>query len=213
MSSYCNQADCYAFIPPGMTANPGRLIASVSTSSEVLTLDGHGLATDDPITFRLESGGSMPSPLVVGTTYYAIRVNDSQFSVSTAVGGGAVNLSTAGSNLILIRPLPWATWITQASDTVEQSLPQHVTPITGTIPESVKMFTAVLVAQKALAYAGSSSAVLQPQLEWWASMVSKWSKGQPIRGAVVPASANLAITTTAASNDPRGWVPDGGGLP
>lgn len=211
MSSYCTQADVETLIPPGLLANPGRLVSSVSASANTMTLDGHGLATNDAITFRVESGGSMPSPLVAGTTYYAIRVSDSQFSVSLTVGGGAVDLTTAGSNLVLIRPLPWATWITQGSDMLEQSLPQHVTPIVGTVPEAVKMATAVFVAQKALAYVGSNSAVLQPQLEFWMKLAEKWARGQQVRGATVPTSSNLAVAYTAP--DPRGWMPTGGGIP
>lgn len=211
MSAYATEFDAYTFIPPGLCANPGRMVSSVSATANTLTLDGHGLTTGDPITFRVESGGSMPSPLVAGTTYYAIRVDDSQLSVSLTVGGGAVDLTTAGSNLVLIRPLPWASWITQASDMVEQSLPQHVVPITGTVPESVKMYAAVLIAQKALAYVGSNSAVLQPQLEWWAKQTEKWARGQPIRGTNAPTSANLAVAYTAP--DPRGWMPTGGGIP
>lgn len=211
MSSYCTESDVYCFVPPGMLANPGRLIASVSTTAEALTIDGHGLATDDAVTFRAESGGSLPSPLVAGTTYYAIYVDDSSFKLSLTEGGAAINITSAGSNVMLIRPVPWTRWITECSALVEQSLPAHVVPITGTVPESVKMFTACLVAERALAYAGSQSLVNQVPTERYGKLAEKWGRGVPIRGATVPTAANLAISGTAY--DPRGWSPTSGGIP
>ena len=43
-----------------------------------VTLDEHAFATNDPLTFRAQAGGSLPAPLVEGTTYYAIEVDDAR---------------------------------------------------------------------------------------------------------------------------------------
>ena len=89
---------------------------------------------------------------------------------------------------------------------VEQTLPGHVVPITGTVPVPVRMYTAALAAMRALAHVGSSNAMLQQQIDFFSKQADKWAKGITIRGAVVPTSGNLAVTGTVAGADPRGWV-------
>lgn len=218
MTAYCQQSDVYRFVPPGTLQAPGRLVSSVSTTAESLTLAGHGLATDDPILFRAESGGSLPSPLAAGTTYYAIVLTEDTLQVAAAPAGSALNLSSSGSNVILIAPLKWDEWIAEASAAVEQGMPAHKVPLLNdddSVPESVRSYTALLVAQRALAHVGAHTAAaeLVAQMPFWSKQVEKWAKGVPLRGTQVPASSNCAITRSGASVDPRGWERGTGRLP
>jgi len=213
VSSYCTETDLYekGGAPRGIFANPARLIASVSASTDILTLDDHGLALDTQGTLRAEAGGSLPSPLVADTVYYAIPVTTSTFKLAATAGGAAINLTTAGSNVVVIVPLPVTQWITSASALVDQMLVSHAVPLAAPYPDLVVQVTASLAAAYGLSYVGHSQANIESKLQWAQQMLRHWSPGVPLRGANVPASTNCAIRGTTAGSDPRGWVPTGGG--
>lgn len=216
MSSYCETGDVYRWIPPGSVQPPVRLISNVATGTEILTLNGHGFVTGDLVTFRAEAGGSLPDPIVVGTTYYVIVLTDSTFSVTATAGGVAIDLTTEGENVVIVRQLPWTQWIAEASNEIECTLPAHavpldVDPVTGTYPAIVVAYTAGLVAEKALAFAGVSSVGISERLRNVRNELSAWRKGIPIRGDVVPPRTNLAIRSGATDADPRGWSSRGDG--
>lgn len=217
-TAYCQQSDVYRFVPPGTLQVAARLVSAVSTTAESMTLAGHGLKTGQPITFRAESGGSLPSPLVAGTTYYAIVLTPDAFQVSATEDGSAINLSSTGSNVLCVAPLPWDDWIAECSALVEQGMPGHTVPLLNaddSVPESVRSYTALLVAQRALAHVGAQTAAaeLVSQMPFWSKQVEKWARGVPLRGTQVPAAANCAITRSGASVDPRGWERGTGRLP
>lgn len=68
-------------------------------SPAVIGFAGHGLTAGDAVVFSVSSGGSLPTGLVAGTTYYVIAsgLTATAFEVSATPGGAAVNTSTAGS--------------------------------------------------------------------------------------------------------------------
>lgn len=71
----------------------------VDVSSNTITLTGHKLKTTDPIVYT--SGLIAASPLVSGTTYYVIFVDENTIklasSASNAINGIAIDLSVAGN--------------------------------------------------------------------------------------------------------------------
>ena len=203
---YCEKQDVYRFVPAGILAVPGRLVSSASASTELLTLDGHGLVLNQTISFRAEAGGSLPSPLVAGTTYYAKPVSDSTFQVAATSGGTAINLTTTGSNIVLIADLPWADWIAECSAMIDQTLVAHVVPITGPIPEPVRVYCSALLAFRALSHVGASTGSVQSSIEFWAKQAKEWARGVPLRGANVPVAGNLASSFSGVAGDPRGWT-------
>jgi hypothetical protein len=211
MADYCDPADLYDYgVPRGALPNPGRVASSVSTSSNAFTLDVHGFAQDDPVSFRAEAGGSLPSPLEAGTTYYAIPLTDSTFSVATSEGGSAVDLTTAGSRVVVIAPLPIDKAIRWASRVIDDSLPAHVLPLTEPIHELVKMTCAELAAGKLAARSGSASKSLADIVEAAEKRLARWAKGIPLRGENAPNPANKAQSATVPYSDPRGWNRYGG---
>lgn len=189
------------------------MVASVGTSTDVFTLDGHGLDDDDEVTLRPEAGGTMPAPLVAGTTYYAIRLSDATFSLAATAGGAAINLTTAGENVALITVAPWAKWIEEASNEIECTLPSAAVPLTAPYPAIVTAYAAGLVAEKALAFCGVVSTGLAERLKNVRAELAVWrSKGLVIRGATIPSAANLSVRSTVSAADPRGWVQNGNGV-
>jgi phage gp36-like protein len=215
MSAYCTLADLYKHgLPRGGLPNPGRLVADVDTGTEILTLDGHGFAEDEALIFRAEGGGSLPAPLVEGTTYYAIPLTQSTFSVSATEGGAAVNLTTAGSRIVVVTELPVAEAIGWASAMVDDFLIGHVVPLDAPYPVSVVSAAADLAIARLLESTGAMSEQLEQRRTRALDLLKRWSKGTPIRGAIVPAAANVAVVRSLSTvGDARGWSPVGGTIP
>lgn len=205
---YCTNTDVYnAGLPRGTLPNPGREIASVSTSTNLLSLDGHGFESGQPIEFRSEIG-SLPAPLTEGTTYYALPATDSAFAVSTTAGGSAVDLTSTGSRVLVIAPLPFDEWIEWASAIVESFLPAHLVPLSAPYPALVVSVTADLAAMRGLQFVGGAQVDVQARIANAQRTLDKWGKGQPIRGANAPRIANTSALNPPTA-DSRGWSTNG----
>lgn len=95
-------------LQPGWTLIPygtALQVASVDTGAETITMPaGTTIATGTAITFK--STTTLPSPLVAGTTYYAINTSATAFKVATslanALANTAINLTTTGSGTITV---------------------------------------------------------------------------------------------------------------
>lgn len=214
MSSYCTVSDVYRWIPRGSVQNPARLISGINTSTETLELDAHGFDTDDELVFRAESGGTLPTGITEGTTYYAIPVTDATFQVSASAGGSAVNLGGSPVNVVVICRAPWSKWIEEASNELECTMPSHVVPLSTPYPAIVVAYVAGLVAEKALAWAGVQSSGVAARMVNTRNELKEWrQRGVQIRGTGAPVSSQLAVVGSVSPTDPRGWTPTGGGLP
>lgn len=209
--------DDFGGLPDGSLSNPGREIASVNTSADTLELDDHGFVTDEPLELRAAEGGSMPSPLVEGTTYFAIYVSDTRFKLAATAGGAAINLTTAGENVIVAKPLPIDRHLELYSRWVEGFLPAHLVPLevdgSGKYPIEIVAMVARLAGKALLNLNGKASELVDKEETVAMAQLKRWSAGIPLRDPGITASANLAITSTLGSSaDPRGWAPNGGGV-
>lgn len=212
-SRYCERADLHEHgLPRGALPNPGRLVAAVSTATDTLTLDGHGLALDEAITFRSEVG-TLPAELVAGTTYYAKPLTDNTFQVAATPGGAAINLTTAGSRIVVVAALPIDAAIEYASALIDDFLSAHAVPLVAPYPVIVVAATAQLAIAKLLSYTGQAPGTLSEAILAAQKLIERWAKGIPLRGPIVPPSANLAVTGVVSGTDPRGWAPEDGSLP
>jgi len=206
MLSYCETADLYSYgLPRGALANPARRVATVLPAADTLTLDQHGFSDGDPVRFRVESGGTMPDPLVEGTEYFAVRVNDNDFSVSATAGGAAINLTTAGGDVLAIAYIPFASAIAWASEMVNDMLPAHVVPLESPYPEIVIMTAAELAVGKLMARQGNAPADLAATVAAAQRRLERWNRGVPIRGTNAPPRHNLTVSAGRAYNDSTGW--------
>ncbi len=206
---YCTRGDLYRFgLPRGVLGASGRLVDSSVASTDVVTLDGHGFETDDQIAFRAAEGGTLSSPLAAGTTYYAIHVSDSTFKVAATAGGAAINLTTAGTSMIVAVALPFDDVIEFYSRWVDGFAPAHVVPFTaGSVPIMVKAIVAELAAKKLMQLAGHASDAVNAAELVAKAQLERWSKGVPMRDAAATGPANKAVVTSIAvvGLDPRGW--------
>lgn len=207
MAGYCTSADVTAFLPSGGLPNPAR-VATGDAAGDYLECEGHGLATDTPVTLRAEAGGALPSPLAEGTTYYAIAVSSARFRLASSAGGAAINLTTDGDNFVFAAPLPVDEWIAWGARQVDSFLPPHVTPLVEPYPEIVVTACAELAAMRGLQATGGAQVDLGARLDFVGQRVARWAKGVPVRGTTVQRTqpSYLAIAASAGATDPRGWA-------
>lgn len=210
-SPYCSAGDLYQFgLPRGALPNPGRLAAFVDATANTITLNTHGFAQDDPVSFRAEAGGSLPAPLGEGLYYFAAPVTDDSFSVALTASGAVIDLLTEGTRTIVIAPLPIAAAISWASRVIDDMLPAHLVPLALPVAEIVRMTCAELAAGKLLSRTGAQSKSLSEIVDAANKRLSRWALGVPIRGENAPAPANLATSATVPYRDSRGWSQFGG---
>jgi len=214
MSSYCTRADVNGWIPPQAVRNPSRLLGSVAAGTDIISLDNHGLSDDDAVTFRAESGGTLPGGIVAGTTYYVLRQTDSTFKVSATEGGSAVDITSAGTNVVMVTELPWDNWIEQASNEIECTLPSAAVPLSSPYPAVVTDYCAGLVAERALVACGVGAPPgFSERMDRVRYELREWRKnGIVIRGAAQPTASNCAVTSSATAADARGWADRGDGV-
>lgn len=204
---YCDRADLHKYgYRPGAIANPARTIATIVAATDVLALDDHGLADDDELLFRVEDGGTLPAELVEGTTYYARDTSSgSTFKVSATAGGAAINITTAGADVLMstsIGPVIDAT-IEKYSRLFDTYCVGHSVPLTaGSIPAVVRAIVAEASAAAMLEIQGQASEIQTRKLERVEREFARLAKGIVLRDANATASTNLA---TYWGDDSRGW--------
>lgn len=206
--SYCVVADVVPFLPAGQLPNPART-ASGSASGDYVESDGHGLASGAEVVLHAEVNGTLPAPLVAGTTYYALVLSASRFKLAATSGGAAIGLTTDGANFGYTSPLPWDAWMAWGSEQVDSFLPSHVIPLDPILPYPPIVITAAaeLAAMRGLQATGGASIDLGARIDAIGARIARWAKTIPIRGTTVQRTqpSNLAVSTSSGAYDPRGW--------
>lgn len=206
---YCTRRDLYRFgLPRGVLGASSRLVESSLATTDVITLDGHGFETDDEVAFRAAEGGTLSAPLVAGTTYYVVRMNDTTFKLAATEGGAAINLTSDGVSMLVATALPFDYVLEFYSRWVDGFMPAHLVPFTaGSVPVMVVAIVAELSAKKLMQLAGHTSDSVNDAELAAKAQLERWSKGVPLRDAVATGSANRAVITsvTVSGADPRGW--------
>jgi len=201
-----------ARLPPGAITSPTGILASCLASSDVLTYDGHGLETNDEVTVRAASAGTLSAPLVAGAVYYAIRLTNSTFKLAASAGGAALNITSDGVEMIVTREPKFDDVIEFVSRWADTFLPAHVVPLTAPIHPLVRGVVADVSAKRILNANGADSAVVNAAELAGKAILERFAAGMPLRGGTAQVPSNLAITATSVSSggDPRGF---GSGLP
>lgn len=216
-NEYCTDQDLYRHgLPRGALANPGQLVATVSTSTGVYTLDGHGFGGSSdrtPVTFSFQADGSLQGGVSAGTTYYAEAVTDSTFQVYAAASGGTAMVpGTTGSLVVVVAALDLSDIREGVSRLIDDHLPAHAVPIAAPVPAIIRKIAAELcIARVYRATGQSSEAARQIEIDAMAQLV-RYRSGLPVRDAAAGSSTNTAISqpiTTTTS----GWGPAAGGIP
>jgi hypothetical protein len=203
---YCSRRDVNRWLPSGELTGSSRIAASALASNDTITLDGHGFETDDEVTVRAAEGGTLPAPLVEGTTYYAIRVTNATFKLAATAGGAAINITADGESVVIVKQPPYDDVIEYYSRWADTFIP-HLAPLEAPIHPLVKGLVAQLAAKALLNLDGKSSEIVNQAELAAKAQLERFAKGVPLRGADATSSANNAVTATVTSDtpDPRGW--------
>jgi hypothetical protein len=81
--------------------DPIEGVTCTSASPGVVTAVGYAPVNGDAVSLSYTAGGSIPTGLTVGQTYYVVSASGNTFSLSATKGGSAINTSSTGSNLVL----------------------------------------------------------------------------------------------------------------
>ena len=215
--AYCSPSDLHAHgVPRGATPNPARVLASAV--SNTCTLDDHGFATGDTITFRPAGDGAMPAGLVAGTTYYAQAETDHMFRVRATAGGAAITFTDVDPDdpIMVFAPLDKAASIAWADRMIDNMVTGQATPFDDValypdgVPDIIKFTSAELAAGHLLGVTGSASRSLADIVDAAQKRLERWSTGVPVRGTPDESRENLAVAATAPYCDRRGWSKYGG---
>ena len=204
---YCARGDVTKELPLGAITSSGGIAADSPAGTDVITYDGHGLETGDPVVVRALEGSSLPAPLVSGTTYYAIRLSNSAFALSaTNPVGAPIDITGAAVSMAIVREPDFDGTIEYYSRWAETFLPAHLVPLTQPIHPLVKGLVADLSAKAMMNHDGKSSATVDAAELAAKAQLERFASGLVLRGAPATARANLAVSNTVpSSGDPRGW--------
>lgn len=195
-AAYATREDLYRYgLPRGLLANPGRLTAAVYPDSDSIELDGHGFEDGTALLVRVEDGGAMPAPLVAGSLYYALRVSDMLFRLSETDGGSAINLTSAGSLLVVAASFEPTidSELERYSRLLDSYLPAHQVPLTEPYPSVVVACVAKLAAASLLEITGQASDQVQASAEQTRRELTRLMRGVTLRDDRATAPANLAV--------------------
>jgi hypothetical protein len=78
-----------------LIANSKSFTNSNVTVGGSINITSHGFVDNDPVTFS--SSGTLPSPLVAGTTYFIAKISDNHIQVSSIQGGIPIVFTTTGT--------------------------------------------------------------------------------------------------------------------
>lgn len=76
-------------------------VESVSAAGDTLTLTAHGLVNNN-VVHVASVGGAVPSPLFANFALYVIKIDDDTIKLALTSGGGAIDLTDAGTGDIYV---------------------------------------------------------------------------------------------------------------
>jgi len=199
MVAYATQADIYRYVlARGALGNPGRLVDSSLAATSTITLAEHGFATGDAVTLRATAGGALSAPLVAGTIYYAVYVNDSEFTLSsTADGLTPITLTTDGVSVMVAADLPFAAVLELYSRFVDGFLPALAVPLPTPYPITIVAIVATLAAKRLQVISGMTSESMKDEELSAKAQLERWAAGLPVRDAAAATQpTNLAVSPT-----------------
>lgn len=203
----CTRADVTAELPIGGIITPGGVIASANATSDTLEYDGHGFETDTPVTVRVvdATDATLPSPLVDGTTYYAIRISNSRFKLSLTAGGAAIDLTTDGREIVVTREPDFDRAIAFYSSWAYGLLPAHAVPLEEPIDPLVVGVVARCAAAHVMNINGQHSELVEKAEIAGRAILERYAKGLPLRAQPGARTNKSVVPRTSSSTDPRGW--------
>jgi len=195
VTAYAAISDVYSYgLPRGALGNPGRLVDSSLAATSAITLSEHGFVAGDAVSLRATAGGNLSAPLVAGTTYYVLPLDDSTFQLSSTPNGSPITLTSDGVSVVVTADLPFAALLEFYSRFVDGFLPAHMVPLPAPYPVTVVGIVAQLVAARVQILSGMTSGSMREAELSAKAQLERWTAGLPVRDAApTTVSTNLAV--------------------
>jgi hypothetical protein len=109
-NAYSLTTSTYAALRPSGFQFTGGSDSDISQANDTFYEATHGITTGLAVLVSTPGSGTLPSPLIGGTTYYGIKVDANYYKLATttttAVAGAAVDISSPiGSTTVTVTPL------------------------------------------------------------------------------------------------------------
>lgn len=98
---------------------------TVNTSTDVITATGHDYILNTPLQVSVSSGGTLPVPLVAGTTYYARDITTNTFKLSATRDGAAIDITTTGTGDLTVTDLPLVKTLPNVAEYVRKEVASY----------------------------------------------------------------------------------------
>lgn len=187
---------------------------TADASTNRLTLRGHGLVSDDLVTFEASAGGALPAPLSASTPYYAIVDSTDLFRVSATEGGSAVDLTTAGTGLVLVVPDAGAridAALEAGADEIIAAAIAHKAPF-ETVPGIVTLVNLRLAVEMLIISGGLANPTYRESVAEHLRLAAdarehlkRWRSGVPITGLVDATPSVSEAGAVSWGETKRGW--------
>jgi len=98
---------------------------TANASTDVITATGHDYINDMPVTVSVSGGGTLPAPLVAGTTYYVRDVATNTFKLSATIGGEAINITDAGTGSFVVTDIALSIYTASVAEMARKEISSY----------------------------------------------------------------------------------------
>lgn len=218
--AYCKRDDVYQLGIPASAfvalARPSAADAATAT----IRLKGHGLTTQDQISFEVTSGGSLPTGISAFVVYYPIPVSSDLFRLSLTQGGTPIaSWVSAGTgwSILIDQGRRLDANIDDACARIDECLTAHELPllpdaITGKYPIVLIGVSARMAARQAVATLTVEGSTYRQAIDRLVAqekaddlMLADWKKGKPIQPRPTDSDTIADNAPLAFSSTPQPW--------
>ncbi len=213
-------ARAFVIVPRAWNSDNGRSGDTLTTSTGVIRMAGHGYATSDLVEFVLvASGGSLPGGATAGVLLSPLPIDFFRFKLSLTSGGSPITLTSAGGGwgLQIDPERRLQRHIDDAAARIDRALvaqspPIKVNPITGKYPAEIVGPNARMAARTAIATLEFENAAFRAAADRVIAMeaaddkaLEEWSMGKPLLPQAVDQDLIANDAPRARGRTPIGW--------
>ncbi len=213
-------ARAFVIVPRPWNSDNGRSGDTLTTSTGVIRMAGHGYSTSDLLEFVLVAGGgSLPGGATPGVLVSPLPIDFFRFKLSLTPGGTPITLTSAGSGwgLQIDPERRLQRHIDDAAARIDRALiaqspPIKIDPLTGKYPAEIVGPNARMAARTAIATLEFENAAFRQAADRVEAMrladekmLEEWSMGKPLLPQAVDQDTIANDAPRARGRRPLGW--------
>ena len=98
---------------------------TANASTDVITATGHDYINTLPVQVSVSGGGTLPAPLVAGTTYYVRDVAANTFKLAATSGGAAINITDAGTGSFVVTDIELSIYTASVAEMARKEISSY----------------------------------------------------------------------------------------